>query len=100
MTIDTGNGEIHAGPDNAMLLAYPNDMMDGLFIDLDDNYCFIQADTSGFDQLKEVVLAEGIPVGHVEEDADLDEYPHCYVVESLGRFVVQAAEEVLSGGSL
>jgi hypothetical protein len=44
-----------------MLLAYPNDMMDGLFIDLDDNYCFIQADTSGFDQLKEVVLAEGIP---------------------------------------
>jgi hypothetical protein len=100
MIIDTGRGDIIAGPENAMLLAYPNDMMDGLFIDLDDQYCFIQADTDGFDQLKEVVLAEGIPIGEVGEDADFNEYPHCHVVESLGHFVVQAAEEVLNGGNL
>lgn len=93
MTIDSGQGEFYAGPENSMLLVYPNDMMDGLFVDLDENYCFIQADTDGFDQLKEQCLSEGIPIGEVGDDADLDKHPHNLVIESLGRFVLDAAEE-------
>jgi len=100
MTIDGGNGEFHAGPENAMILVYPNDMMDGFFVDLEDNYCFISAMSEGFAHLKEVAIAEGIPIGHVGEDADLDEYPHQYVINSLGHFVVQAAEEILRGNNL
>lgn len=97
MTIDVGDGEFQAGPENAMLLAYPNDMMDGLFVDVDEErFCFIGADSENFAELKEAAISDGIPIGNVGEEADLTEYPHNLVIQSLGRFVVDAAEESLT----
>lgn len=93
MKIDCGQGEFEAGPENSMLLSYPNDMLDGLFVDLDDRYAFIGALTDGFDQLKETCIAEGIPIGTVEEGFNEDAYPHMLVIKSVGKFVVEAAEE-------
>lgn len=97
MEIRTEMGSVPIRPDNAIILTYPNDMMNGMFVDMDEQYCFIQADSDAYEDILEKAREEGIPEAEVGDQADLTEYPHCYVIQSLARFVMDAAEESLNG---
>lgn len=88
------NGEIELTPDNTYIVSYPNDIMDGVLIDLDDNYAFISAHTPGYDSLLDQLDEEGVGWYSVEE-FDEDEYPHKWVLQSIGRLIVKAAEDSL-----
>lgn len=95
------NGEQHdVDEDHIAVLHYPNYMMNGLFIDLDDNYAFISTWQTGADEF----IAEAIALG-VEEyqlgdsDIDLTAPPHCWVMQSLVKLVIRSAEEMLDGAA-
>ncbi len=86
--------------DNAAVLTYPNDMMNGIYIDLDDSYMFISSFSADYEALAEDAVASGVYEIEVNDDFDPEETPHCYVINSLARFTVQAANDMLgeSGG--
>lgn len=92
------NGEHHEVDDEHIaILHYPNYMMNGLFIDLDDNYAFISAWQEGADEFIAEAMAQGVEEYELGEDAEIDltTPPHCWVVASLARLVVRSAEELL-----
>lgn len=94
------NGEHHDVPDeNVALLMYPNDMMNGLFIDMDDNYAFISAHQTGSDEFIAEAVGMGAEQYELGDDAEIDltAPPHCWVVASLARLVVKSAEELTHG---
>jgi hypothetical protein len=89
------NGETREfDDDHIAVLYYPNDLMNGLFIDMDENYAFISAWGGNDDFIAEAV-AQGAPeyeLGDVE--IDFTEPPHCWVMRSLIKLVVMSAEEL------
>lgn len=92
------NGEHHDVPDeNVALLMYPNDMMNGLFIDLDANYSFVSAWQTGSDEFIAEAISLGAEQYELGEDTEIDltTPPHCWVVQSLSRLVIKSAEELL-----
>lgn len=90
------DGEIiEATPNNAFFFNYPNDMMSGLFVDVDEeNYLYIHGDSPSYDKMAMTAINEGIHQITMPDEVDMTEYPHNCVVGSLARFTVQAAEEI------
>lgn len=89
------NGEIDCTPDNTYIVSYPNDLLDGVLIDLDDNYAFISAHTPGYSELLDELDTEGIESFQMDEDTDMSVQPHCWVMKSVGRLIVAEAEAAL-----
>lgn len=89
------NGQIETNPDNTFILRYPNDMLDGVIIDLDENYAFIpkSVDSDQYFGLEAQLCEEGIDVV-VITDADMTEAPHCWVMQSMVKAVIQGAEVI------
>lgn len=88
------NGELELTPENTYIVSYPNDIMDGVLIDLDDNYAFISAHTPGYDSFLDQLDDEGIGYFAIEE-FDPEEYPHKWVLQSIARLIVKVAEDCL-----
>ena len=95
------NGEvIEANAENTVILHYPNDIMNGLYVDMDDTYCFVHADAPGYYEAIHEAIAEGVAVmAFNEEEATLglSDVPTCYVVSSLQRFLLATVEEMVHG---
>lgn len=91
------NGEHHEVDDEHIaVLLYPNDMMNGLFIDLDDNYAFISAWQEGADEFIAEAIGEGVEQYELGgSEIDLTTPPHCWVMQSLVKLVIRSAEELL-----
>lgn len=88
-----------ASPDNTMIFTYfENDMMDGFFVDLGENYMFMSAHTPGYDMIADALEQEGVTTVNFL-NYDIDEEPHRWVAESLGMLVVDEAEEILEENS-
>lgn len=96
MILKHGGQEYDLPPENWAILHYPNDMMDGLFVDMDDDYCFVSAHQPGAAEFIETAREGGAEDYQLGEDAQIDftEPPHCWVVASLARLVVRSAEEL------
>jgi translation elongation factor P/translation initiation factor 5A len=82
-------------PHNAWLMDYENDMMDGMYIDGDENYAFVHADHDDFEEFAYKAKTIGINVLMMDEDVDMTAFPHLHVVASLAALTVRAAEEIL-----
>lgn len=91
------HGEIDCNPDNTYILQYPNDMLNGVIIDLDDNYAFIPQVDDGvnYNGFQAQLAAEGIETVVLGEDVDMTEPPHCWVLQSMIKCVVKSAEALL-----
>lgn len=89
------NGEIELTPDNTYIVSYPNDILDGILIDLDANFAFISAHTPGYAELLDELDSEGIESFQMDEDADMSVQPHCWVMKSIGKLIVAEAESLL-----
>lgn len=89
------NGELEATPENTWIVMYPNDIMDGIIIDLDDQYAFISAHTPGYAELLDELDKEGVETVCVAEDNDLSQPPHSWIINSIARLVVHEAEMVI-----
>jgi hypothetical protein len=89
------NGELDINPSNALILSYPNDILDGVYVDFGDNYSFISAHTPGYAELLNALDDEC--VGYVNyEDPEASEEPHCYVIKAVGQLMVKSLEDMLS----
>jgi hypothetical protein len=89
------NGNLELTPGNTYIVMYPNDILDGILVDDDENYAFISAHTPGYDGLADQLETEGVEVFSVEGDIDLSEPPHCWVVQSVGKLIVHDSEELI-----
>lgn len=90
-----GWGSFEANPDNANILIYPNDLMDGLFVDLDKEYCFVPKFLPGYVEVETIALGIGIQQIEVVH-YDLTEAPHCWVVNALARCTVAGFEALIA----
>lgn len=89
------NDGLELTPNNSLILSYPNDILDGVYVDLDDNYCFISAHTPGYADLLNGLDDEC--VGYVNfENVDNNEEPHCYVIKALGQLMLADLEDMLA----
>lgn len=95
MNLLTPSGEIVATADNAYFLSYENDLLDGLFVDLDKQYLFLSKHVPEFPGIEAVARAEGIGDVKYSGDIRLDESPHHHVVRTLGNYVLFTAERSL-----
>jgi len=89
------NGELEANKDNTWILCYPNDLMDGVIMDFDDNYAFISAHTPGYAELLDELDSEGVETVCIEDGTDLTQPPHSWVITSIVKAVQNTAEELL-----
>lgn len=91
------NGEQHeVDEDHIAVLIYPNDMMNGLFIDLGDNYTFVSEHQPGADEFISEALEQGVEEYYLgDSEIDFTSLPHCWVMQSMVRLVVRSAEELL-----
>lgn len=90
-----GIGSYDATPENAYILEYPNDFMNGLFVDLDDDYFFVPSFVPGYVEVETQALGIGIPKIEIVE-YNLSEPPHLWVASALGRCVVGQFEQLLT----
>jgi len=99
VAMQINDGQIEANRDNTWILKYPNDMLNGVIVDLDENYAFISAHEGreGYGALVQGLLDEGVEVVEIASDVDLTCPPHAWVVQSLVRAVQRGAEELVHG---
>lgn len=89
------NGQLELTPENSYIVMYPNDIMDGVLIDLDENYAFISAHSEGYKALADQLEYEGVEVYDLtQEELDLDQAPHSWVLASLARLIIHEAEVI------
>lgn len=95
MRFKYGDVSVEGNKTNTFLFNYANDMMSGIFVDVDDeNYFFIHNGSASYEDAARCAINEGIHQITMPENVDLTEYPHNCVVGSLARFTVQAAEDI------
>lgn len=88
------NGELELTPNNSYIVSYPNDILDGVYIDNDDNYAFISAHMEGYPELLDALDDEC--VGSVTfERIQPSEEPTCYIIEAIGKLMVKELEDML-----
>lgn len=90
MIINNGEEKYHAHAGNSYFATYDNDLLDGFYLDLEENYVFISKWTPHF-RILEQAADEDILHIH-ESDIDESEPPHLWIISSLGRTVVASAE--------
>lgn len=91
MIINNGDEKYHAHEGNSYFASYDNDLMDGFFIDLEENYLFISKHTPHYRLVEQPARDEGMLSIH-DSDIDLTEKPHLWIVSALGRTIVASAE--------
>jgi hypothetical protein len=95
MKLNTEHGSIEVNASNAVILTYTNDMANGMFIDMGETYAFIHADSEAYPEVATLAVEEGIQILDHTEDIDWRIYPHNHVLQSLTRFIINAAETLI-----
>ena len=76
--------------ENALNFIYPDEMMDGLLIDLGERYAFIQRQSPVFKSMLGIMVDEGIETLIIDE-FDPDAPPHSWIIKSLGNILLREA---------
>lgn len=85
------NGEVVDA--EAYSLSYPSDILDGILIDVGENYIFLSDHVEHHRELMEdIEELEHFDMSDCE--IDYDAAPHCWVVKSVGNMVVHTAEKI------
>lgn len=78
-------------------VSYPNDMLDGILIDLPESYGFLSDHVAHH---RELMTDFDDEVEHFDlSDADVDytKPPHKWVVDSVVKLVIRSAEQLIEG---
>lgn len=90
------NGEQEREVKGLYSVSYPSELADGIFIDMNDTYCFISDHIEEHRELMEELSDE--PAEHFdmsELEIDWDKQPHAWILRSLEKIVVSSCEEML-----
>lgn len=93
------SGEEQEVPTSCLhIVDYPNDIMNGLLIDLPDQYGFISEHATGGLDLIAEAMEEGAPYYDLSEcEVDLTVPPHSWIVNSLSKIVLSEFVELVEG---
>lgn len=86
------NGETYEA--TAHSVTYPNDLLNGVLLDMPDNYAFL---SEHVDEHRDIIedLDEVEFYDLTETDVDYDTAPHSWVVKSVVKLMIQTAESWL-----
>lgn len=87
------NGEFDLNRENATIVSYPNDLLDGVYVDLDTEYFFISAHTPGYDELLARMDDENVGYCGFEGELCQGDEPHCFIITALSKLIVATAEQ-------
>lgn len=74
-------------------LAYGNDLLDGVLLDMPDNYIFLSDHIESHrDVMEDIAELEHFDMSDC--GVDFDQAPHSWVVQSVGKMIVYTAEQV------
>lgn len=87
--------EVTMNQDNTAIIMYRNDLLDGIFVDVDkDNYAFVSAHSEGYDDLADRLEEAGVPIfDFTEQEVDLSQPPHSWIVDAIGRLIISSVEK-------
>lgn len=88
------NGDYELTPDNTAIVSYPNDLLDGIYMDSPESYAFISAHTAGYLAVLNCLDTEGIGSVDIPE-VNQNEEPTCYVIEAITKLMIEDLEEML-----
>lgn len=92
MLIQLGSRQFNVTSENSWFLYYDNDLLNGFYADLGQEYCFVSEHVSLYKQLAEKAMAEGISGYKFNKGQyDLNDEPHKYVVNTIGNMLVADA---------
>lgn len=96
MKIQVNGQEQDVPQENMAVVQYQNDLLNGLYIDMDDNYAFISAHCGDGNRavIKDMRSGGVQTFDLTEHDVDLSEPPHLWIVNSMARIVVESAEQL------
>jgi len=81
----------------AYSLSYGNDMLDGVILDLDEDYIWL---SDHVEEAREMQAQLPDDIEHFDMsgcDIDFSVEPHCYVLQAVARLVVRSAEKECEG---
>jgi hypothetical protein len=89
-----GGQSYEADVENCAVLHYDNDILDGLYIDLDETYAFVTLHEES--HVYPILQAGEMGVVDYFQEGEIDytQPPHCYVVASVGRIIAASAEMI------
>lgn len=86
---------VSASPDNALIMLYENDLLDCVYIDLGQEYAVVSPHVyESYDELADKLEELGASVLSVG-NFNMNEEPHCFVINSIGKMIVAEAESLL-----
>ena len=100
MRLNINGTDRYFDKEDTFVAFYPNDILNGIYWENEDDYMFISAHIPPYSQfeLAKRCYVEDIPFYEML-DVDLSEPPHCWVVSALGRTIASAAEQIANGGT-
>lgn len=88
--------EVYASADNAVIMLFNNELLDCVYIDLDDRYAVISPHSyPDYDEVADRLEEAGCHVLSVGNFC-MDEPPYSYIINSLGKMIVGEAESLIS----
>jgi hypothetical protein len=96
MNINVNGNSFDMNKENTFVMEFENDLLDGIYIDMDEEYVFVSKHTEVYEMLVPCCLKEDVFLIQSGE-VDLDEPPYLWVVSALGRTIAEAAEKIANG---
>lgn len=97
MILNYGEQEFDVPPEQWAVVHYPNDLLDGMLIDIDDTqYAFVSVHYSGAEEFISGSLEDGATEYDMSEVEGIDftQAPHSWVFASVVRTVIGGAIEL------
>lgn len=95
MRVEIEGDEFEINVHNALFMRYAQlPILNGLFVDRDDDYVFVHADMDVYTRLYHPLREEGVHTSLISGEFDPTQMPHCWVIASVGRMLVQLAEDI------
>lgn len=105
MNINYGGKSLELTPDNSIIVRYRNDILNGVYVDVDeDSYAFISEHDAGWEAVEQELVNDEVGFWDeedcIEEGAiNYGEAPHLYVMNSVARLIVAEATKICEEAS-
>ena len=95
MNMEVNGNEHEVNNKNTVILYYPNDILNGMYVNLCTNYMFVPESHDAFPDVRAAVMDEGVTEVDIPAGFNPEVSPHKWVIEAVGRLVVEEAEGIL-----
>lgn len=95
MNLEVNGQQYPVNGKNTVILYYPNDILNGLYVNLCTNYMFIPAEHDMFADVRAAAIEDGVQEVEIPPNYNPENSPHKWVIEAVGKLVVEEAERIV-----